>query len=145
MARVQEILRRKNAVLRTIAPEASVHAAIETMVQHGIGSLVVMESDTMVGIFTERDVLKRVAMTGMPTRMTAVRQVMTRDVVTVDPDASVEDCMEKMSQRRIRHLPVSQSGKVVAMISIGDLVQHCLSEREVEVRHLTDYIAGRYS
>ena len=145
MARVQEILRRKNAVLRTISPAASVHTAIETMVQNGIGSLVVMDADSMVGIFTERDVLKRVALSGMPTRMTAVRQVMTRDVVTIGPDASIEDCMERMSQRRIRHLPVEQSGKVVAMISIGDLVQHCLSEREVEVRHLTDYIAGRYS
>jgi len=145
MGRVADILKRKVAALHTIGPEASVNDAVETMVRHGVGSLVVMDGGDMVGIFTERDVLKRVALTGLPTRMTAVSQVMTREVTVVEPDLTIEECMERMTQLRVRHLPVVSGGEVVGMISIGDVVQHCLSEREVEVRHLTDYIAGRYS
>lgn len=145
MARIADILQRKSAVVHSIGPEASVHDAIEAMVRHRIGSLVVMDGHRMIGIFTERDVLQRVALSGLPLRMTALRQVMTRDVTTIGPDISVEECMECMTQRRVRHLPVVEGGAVVGMVSIGDVVQHCLSDREVEVRHLTDYIAGRYS
>ena len=145
MGRVADILKYKNAPLHSIGPEASVNDAIETMVRHGIGSLVVMHGGEMVGIFTERDVLRRVALTGLPTHMTPLSQVMSRDVTVVEPDLTVEECMERMTQLRVRHLPVVSGGRIVGMISIGDVVKHCLSEREVEVRHLTDYIAGRYS
>jgi CBS domain-containing protein len=145
MGRVADILKHKKAALHTIGPEASVNDAIETMVRHGIGSLVVMDGGEMVGIFTERDVLRRVALIGLPTHMTPLSQVMSRDVTVVEPELTVEECMERMTQLRVRHLPVVDGGRIVGMISIGDVVQHCLSEREVEVRHLTDYIAGRYS
>jgi CBS domain-containing protein len=144
MSRVAEILAGKEGPVHTIAHEATVYDAIERMVRHNVGSLIVMENETMTGIFTERDYLRRIALEGRTSRNTRVSEVMTRDLIVVGPEESVEDCMAIMSQRRIRHLPVMRDGALAGVVSIGDVVRHLSREREVEIRFLKDYISGRY-
>jgi CBS domain-containing protein len=144
MSRVAEILAGKGSQVHTIAPDATVYEAIESMVRHNVGSLVVVQGPTVAGMFTERDYLRRIALEGRTSRTTKIADVMTREVVVVGPDESVEDCMAIMSQRRIRHLPVMHDGALSGVISIGDVVRHLSREREVEIRFLKDYITGRY-
>ena len=144
MSRVAEILAGKDGQVHTIGPDATVYEAIERMVRANVGSLIVTQGTSMDGIFTERDYLRRIALEGRTSRNTRVSEVMTRDVIVVGPEESVEDCMAIMSQRRIRHLPVVRDGALAGVISIGDVVRHLSREREVEIRFLKDYIAGRY-
>lgn len=143
MARVTDVLADRAGAVLTVNADASVLEAIQRMVEHNVGSLVVFEEGRVAGIFTERDVLRRVAMHEHPMRLTAVRSVMTKDPVTVELESSVQECMMLMTQRRIRHLPVLQAGALVGVISIGDLVKHMAEERAHEVRQLTQYITGQ--
>ena len=144
MSRVAEILAGKGGQVHTIEPDATVYEAIERMVRANVGSLIVTQGTSMDGIFTERDYLRRIALEGRTSRNTKVSEVMTRDVVVVSPEETLEDCMAIMSQRRIRHLPVVRDGALAGVVSIGDVVRHLSREREVEIRLLKDYIAGRY-
>jgi CBS domain-containing protein len=142
MSRVRDILAAKGAAVHAVPPAATVHEAIECMVRHNIGAVLVTSGKEVVGIFTERDHLRRVTLPNLDPRTATVAGVMTRRVVYVDPDRTVEDCMTIMTQERIRHLPVLQDGAAVGMISIGDVVNHVAQQREVEVRSLTAYITG---
>ncbi len=144
MGRVADILARKGSHVHTIQMDATVFQAIEMMVQHNVGSLLAMNGESIAGIFTERDFLRRVALEQRNPHTTRVREVMTEKLVCLDPRHSVEECMAIMSSERIRHLPVLDSGRLAGMVSIGDLVKHASAEREVEVRYLTDYITGKY-
>lgn len=139
---VSEILARKSGDVFTLTAGASVYDAIHRMVEHNIGALVVTEDGELAGIFTERDHLRRVTLAEKPLRHTAVREVMTSQLVTVDPDAGIEECMAIMTRERIRHLPVVRSRRLLGVISIGDLVKYVSEERETEVRYLTEYIRG---
>ena len=143
MARVAEILAAKGGTVHRTSPETTAHAAIADMVAHGIGSLLVTEGETIAGIFTERDFLRRVLLKDLDPRATRVRDVMTPRIVCVEPSLALGDCMAIMTQQRFRHLPVVDSGRIVGVISIGDLVKYLSAEREVEIRYLTEYIAGR--
>jgi CBS domain-containing protein len=142
MARVSDILATKGEVVHRAGPGTSAFDAIALMVKHGVGSLLVTEGETIRGIFTERDYLRRVLLAGLDGRATPVKDVMTPDIVVVEPARPVEDCMAIMTQRRIRHLPVVAEGALAGLISIGDLVKYVSREREVEVRYLTEYISG---
>jgi CBS domain-containing protein len=142
MARVSDILAAKGESVHRAGPGTSAYDAIAIMVKHGVGSLLVTEGDSIRGIFTERDYLRRVLLSGLDGRATPVQDVMTRDLVAVEPARPVEDCMAIMTQRRIRHLPVVANGALAGIISIGDLVKYVSREREVEVRYLTEYITG---
>ena len=144
MARVADILARKGPQVHEISEGATVFEAIEKMVRNNIGSLIVMEGDSIAGIFTERDFLRRVALGGLDPRKTKVREVMTDKLVCLDPGCSVQDCMALMTQKRIRHLPVLDGPHLAGLVSIGDLVRHLSDEHEVQVRYLTDYITGKY-
>ena len=144
MGRVADILARKGKEVHTIQKNASAFEALEAMVDRNVGSLVVMDGETIAGIFTERDYLRRVAREGRPPGSTPVHEVMTEVLMCLDPDRSVQDCMAIMTQERIRHLPVLDAGRLAGLVSIGDLVKHLSAEKEVEVRYLTDYIVGRY-
>ena len=144
MSRIAEILRNKGREVHSIEPEASALEALEQMVRHNVGSLVVAHGGDPVGIFTERDFLRRVVLTNLDARATSVRAVMTERLICTDPERPVEDCMAIMTQQRIRHLPVLADGRLVGIVSIGDVVKHLSSERHVEVRYLTDYITGKY-
>jgi CBS domain-containing protein len=142
MTRIAEILAVKGSQVWSVTPETTVYQAIERMVQHNVGSLLVAEGDAIAGIFTERDFLSRVALQDRSAKTTRVREAMTERVCCVEPTKSVEECMAIMTQQRIRHLPVVDQERVVGMISIGDLVKHVSKEQEVEIRHLTNYITG---
>lgn len=142
MPSISGILAGKNGQVHTLSADASVFDAVQLMVEHNIGSLVVLDDGEIAGIFTERDYLRRVALSERPPRLTPLREVMTAHLVCVAPDASVQDCMAMMTQDRIRHLPVVHGKELVGVISIGDLVKYVSDEREVEVRYLTKYISG---
>ena len=140
--RVSDILIAKGETVHRVSPDTSAHAAIANMVSHGVGSLLVTERERISGIFTERDYLRRVLLQDLDGRTVKVSDVMTTNIIVVEPSRHVEDCMAIMTQRRIRHLPVVDQGRLVGLISIGDLVKHLTREQEVEIRYLTEYITG---
>ena len=144
MSKVAEVLARKGGDVYTIEQTATVFEAIERMVERNLGSLVIMDGDSICGIFTERDYLRRIVVRGRTSKTTKVQEVLTSQLICVSPSEPVEACMAIMTQRRIRHLPVMDGGRLVGIVSIGDLVRHVSKEREIEVRYLTDYITGNY-
>ena len=127
----------------SIAPTATVYDAIRVMAEKGVGAILVMDGPALVGIVSERDYARKIALQDRSSRTTLVRDIMTPEVVTVRPDRSVEYCMELMTDRRIRHLPVVEDESVVGIVSIGDLVKSILADREREIEQLENYITGR--
>lgn len=144
MSRVADILASKGSAVLTIESTTTVYDAIAKMVEANVGSVILTAGDAVCGIFTERDYLRRIVLQGRTSRTTRVKEVMTERLVVVDPSREVEECMALMTSQRIRHLPVMQAARLVGIVSIGDVVRHLSSEREAEVRYLTDYISGKY-
>lgn len=142
MASVEDILKEKGSFVHSVAPSAMVYEAIEKMVQQNIGALLVMDESGLRGIITERDYLKRVAVCGKSSKTTPVSEIMTRELVTVSPSTEVGKCMELMTGRRIRHLPVLDGRGVAGVVSIGDIVKSKLREQDAHIQHLTCYIQG---
>ena len=143
MTAVAKILQSKpDATVYTIAPSASVLDALTLMADKGIGALLATEGEAIVGIFTERDYARKIALMGRTSAVTQVKDVMTSSVLFVRPDQSSEQCMQLMSSNRLRHLPVLDNGKLVGMISIGDLVKDIISEQKFIIEQLEQYITG---
>ena len=143
MTAVAEILKSKSDnTVYAIAPQDSVLDALQRMADKHIGALLVMEGETIVGIFTERDYARKIALMGRTSSVTLVRDVMTSAVLFVRPDQTSEQCMQIMSNNRLRHLPVVDGGKLVGMISIGDLVKDIISEQKFIIEQLEQYITG---
>ncbi len=142
MKRVQHLLAAKGNQVLSIAPEASVFDAIKLMADKGIGSLVVMDGDTLAGIVTERDYARKVILKGRSSDETPVSDIMTSEVLTTTPDAPVDRCMAMMTEKKCRHLPVVDDGAIVGMISIGDLVQAIIADQKEEIEQLEHYISG---
>jgi CBS domain-containing protein len=143
MKLVKHLLDAKGRNVISIPPDASVFDAIKLMADKAIGSLVVMdESGELVGIVTERDYARKVIIKGRSSRETPVAEIMTSKVFTTTSDHRVDKCMEMMTEHKIRHLPVVEDGGVVAMISIGDLVQAIIADQKEEIEHLEQYISG---
>lgn len=143
MKLVQHLLDSKGAAIISILPDSSVLDAIKTMAEKAVGSLLVMQGDDLQGIVTERDYARKVIVKGRASESTAVREIMTAEVLTVTPDKTVNHCMELMTERKIRHLPVVADGKVAGMISIGDLVQAIIADQQDEIHQLEQYISGQ--
>ncbi len=122
----------------------SVFDAINLMAQVNIGAVLVQNGDIISGIFTERDYLQKIALKSLSSQRTRVGDVMTSPVISADPDDSIQQCMETMTTCRCRHLPVVESGKLLGIVSIGDLVKRMLDEKESEVEQLSQYITGTY-
>lgn len=141
---VRTLLRRKGPSVITTTPEATVLTAIQTMVDHNVGSVVVVVDGAPIGIFTERDYLRRIVLRGRTSDTTRVREVMTSDLVTAAPDTTVEECLSLMTQVRCRHLPVLADGRLAGLVSIGDCVTHLLRAAESQVVSLQNYVLGRY-
>jgi CBS domain-containing protein len=141
---VNAVLADKGRHVYAIAPTASVREAVRLMNENGVGSLLVLIDDHPVGIFTERDVLRRVVDAGCNPDTTRVGEAMTTDLVAVDLSTTVEEAMAVMTKHRCRHLPVMDEGKVAGMVSIGDLTRWVSINQEVQIRKLVDYITGRY-
>ena len=142
MKLVQHLLEAKGRKLISIAPGASVLDAIKLMADEAIGSLVVMDGDDLKGIVTERDDARQGIIKGRSSETTPVADSMTADVLTTAPSETVDACMQMMTDRKCRHLPVVDDGTVVAMISIGDLVQAIIADQKEEIEHLEHYISG---
>jgi CBS domain-containing protein len=143
MTQVAEILVEKGRGLLKIEADASILEAVEQMVEANVGSLLVTESGEVTGIVTERDYLRRVVVEGRTDRETPVREIMSSPLIVVTPQTSVDECMALMTNRRIRHLPVVDAGKVAGIVSIGDVVKFQSRQQSFEIQFLHDYIAGR--
>ncbi|HEV2592729.1 MAG TPA: CBS domain-containing protein [Gaiellaceae bacterium] len=142
MATVADLVAGKGDVYR-IDAEASVLDAVSAMVEANVGSLLVTVGGRVEGIVTERDYLRRVTLEGRDERTTAVREIMSSPLLVVTPATPVEECMALMTDRRIRHLPVTEGGDVTAVVSIGDVVKFVSEQQSFELRYLHEYINAR--
>ena len=144
MSSVSEILELKGAMVLSVDASESVLDAISLMAQVNIGAVLVQKDDTISGIFTERDYLQKIALNSRSSQKTPVGEVMTSPVISADPGDSIRKCMETMTTCHCRHLPVVENGKLLGIVSIGDLVKKLLDEKESEVEKLNEYITGTY-
>lgn len=142
MKLVKHLLDAKGRNVISIGPDASVRDAIKLMAEKGIGALFVMDGAEMCGIISERDYARKVVLKGRKSDTTSVADIMTAEVVTTSPEATVDSCMQTMTDVKCRHLPVIENQQVVAMISIGDLVQAIIADQREEIQQLEQYIAG---
>jgi CBS domain-containing protein len=140
MATVYQMLMGKGSEVYTISPDATVLDALKIMAEKDVGALVVMEGDDIAGIFSERDYARKIALQGKSSRNTPIWAVMTDKVVCVSSDLTADKCMVIMSDKHIRHLPVLDDGRLSGIISIGDVVKSIITEQQVLIRHLEDYI-----
>ena len=147
MQRASDLLESKAKQLWTILPEASVFDALKLMAEKEIGAVMVIDKkDKVVGILTERDYARKIILKGKTSLKTSVKEIMTpaAKMYTVKPDTSVEDCMVLMTGKHIRHVPIFEGGKFVGLISIGDVVKSTISQKDILIDHLSDYIGGKY-
>ena len=144
MSTIREILVHKSNNVLTITSQASVLDAIGVMSDANIGAIVIQDGSQPAGIFTERDYLRKVALEGRSSRETAVSEVMSSPLITVDISDATRVAMETMTERRCRHLIVTEGDEMVGIVSLGDLVKHMLHEKEAEVEQLSSYISGNY-
>ncbi|HLU05348.1 MAG TPA: CBS domain-containing protein [Woeseiaceae bacterium] len=142
MKLVCHLLDSKGRDIVSIAPDASVLDAIRLMSDRGIGALVVMDGDSLAGILTERDYARKVILKGRASDATEVREIMTTDVITTTSSESVDKCMNTVTEKRIRHLPVVDEGRLIGIISIGDLVKAIISDQQQAIEQLEHYISG---
>lgn len=140
MKTVKQLLEAKGAVIYSVAPDASVFEAIKLMAEKGVGALVVLDAGRLAGVISERDYARKVILHGKSSQATLVRDIMTEKVITVRSAQTVEECMTVMTQHRIRHLPVVDSGKLAGVLSIGDLVKEVIADREETIKQLENYI-----
>jgi len=141
---VSTILKRKGHEVFSIAPDASVYEAIEMLADKHVGALLVISEGNLAGVISERDYARKVILQGRASKETRVEEIMTSEVITVSPEHRVDECMQLMTENRIRHLPVVEGGKVAGMISIGDVVKWIISAQEEAIGHLENYITGKY-
>ena len=142
MQSVQDILNSKGSDVWSIKPDDIIFNAIKLMADKGIGALLVMEDDKLVGIVTERDYARKVVLEGKSSREACIHEVMTTKVLCVTPERTIDECMALMTDKRIRHLPVLDHKKVVGFVSIGDLVKAVISEQKILIDQLQHYISG---
>lgn len=142
MRSVRQLLEAKAPEIHSIGPDAAVIEAIRLMAQKHIGALLVMEGRQLVGIVSERDYARKIVLQGRSSADTPVRAIMTSDVISVGPGDTAEHCMQMVTHRRIRHLPVVQAGEVIGVVSIGDLVKAVIEDQQLELDQLQRYIAS---
>ena len=142
MKLVQHLLDNKGRDVISIAPDASVFDAIKLMAEKGVGSLVVMTGDELQGIITERDYARKVIIRSRSSETTQVSEIMTTELTTASCEQTINQCMEIMTRRSIRHLPVVEDGKVIGMLSMRDLVQAIIADQQEEIEQLESYISG---
>lgn len=142
MTRVKDILEVKGRDIWSIEPGASVYDAMKLMADKGIGALMVIERAKLIGIISERDYARKVILQGRASRTTQVREIMTSQVLYANLEQNIEECMALMTEKRVRHLPVMDEGRLVGVISIGDLVKSIISEQKFIIEQLVRYISG---
>jgi CBS domain-containing protein len=142
MGAVNSILRAKGHDIFTIPPDTMVYNALEIMVEKNVSALVIMEDGELAGIFTERDYARKVILKGKASKETLIGEIMTSDLITVSPDTSLETCMRLMTGKLIRHLPVVDNGRLVGIISIGDVVKFIIEDQKFIIENMEHYITG---
>lgn len=139
---VNEILKAKGRDVWTVSSDSTVYDALRVMADKNIGALLVVEGDKLAGVFSERDYARKVILHGKASRDTLVSEIMSTEVFWVRPDQTIGVCMDLMTHKRIRHLPVLEEGRLVGMVSIGDVVKAIISEQEFTIQQLEHYITG---
>ena len=141
---IASILSRKGSEIWSVAPEATVYEAIALMAQKGVGAMLVVSGGQLVGIVSERDYARKVMLLGRSSKDTLVKDIMTGKVITATPDNTVEECMRIVTHHHIRHLPVLDGGRLVGIVSIGDLVNAIIELQAHTIDQLHTYISGNY-
>jgi CBS domain-containing protein len=141
---ISAILSHKGAQVWSIPPDMMVFDAIQLMADKNIGALLVMSDDKLLGVISERDYTRKVALKGKSSKQTPVREILSSSVITASPAHTIEDCMRLMTENRVRHLPILDNEKVAGIVSIGDLVNWIISAQSVAIDQLENYISGRY-
>jgi CBS domain-containing protein len=142
MRTVQDILRTKGTAVWSVAPDTTVYDALRLMAEKNIGAVLVLKEERIVGVLSERDLARKVALQGRTPQETKAEEIMSQRVVGVGPDQTVEQCMAVMTDKRIRHLPVVDGDEVIGVISIGDVVKTIISHQEFMIEQLENYITG---
>ena len=141
MHSIRDILREKGTTVRSVGPDETVFEAIRRMAEHGIGALLVVEGDKPVGLVSERDYSRKVILRGLRSRETMVRTIMSSPLLTISPDASVQQGLSTMTDKHVRHLPVADESGILGMVSIGDLVKGVIQDQQELIEQLESYIA----
>src|SRR5260221_2757039 len=142
---ISEILKHKSPSLWAIAPEATVFDAIQLMADKNVGALLVLSSGKLVGVISERDYTRKVALKGRSSRETPVREILSTPIISATPHSTIEECMRLMTNHPVRHLPVLEGDTVLGIVSIGDLVNWIISAQSLAIHQLESYITGHYS
>ena len=141
---IGSMLGRKRGEIWSIAPQASVYDAISLMAEKSIGAVLVVAGQSLVGIVTERDYARKVILQGRSSKETRVEEIMTTELIVVSPENTVDECMQIVTHRRVRHLPVLDAGRLVGIVSIGDLVNAVIADQAQTIDHLHTYIGSKY-
>lgn len=140
MKPISSLLQRRASALYRTTPDTTVFDALHELARHEVGALLVMEGDKLVGVFSERDYTRKIALAGKNSREVRVADIMSANVISVTPDTRTRECMALMSSKRIRHLPVVQDGRVIGMLSIRDLMDDVIADQDQTIEQLTSYI-----
>jgi CBS domain-containing protein len=141
MGKVKDILKVKGNSVYSVEPSLTVYEAVEVMCQKNIGGLLIVDEGRIAGIFTERDYARKLILKGKSSKTTPISELMTKNPITVSSETSIEDCMNVMTDKFIRHLPVVDDDQLVGLISIGDVVKHIIEEQKEIIEHLENYIS----
>ncbi len=142
MRPISELLKKREATVYSLKPQDSVFEALRRLADHDVGAMMVIDGGRLVGVFSERDYTRKIALAGKSSKDTAVKDIMTANVFTVSPQTRTKDCLALMSQKKIRHLPVVDDGKVLGMISIRDIMNDIIADHELTISFLQHYIAS---
>ena len=142
MGVIQNVLQAKGNTVFSISPFATVYSALEIMVEKNVSALVVIDNDKLIGIFTERDYARKLILKGRFSKETPIGDIMTETLITVTPDSTIDNCLQLMTNKFIRHLPVIENGKLVGLVSIGDLVKFKIEEQKFIIENMQQYITG---
>lgn len=142
MKSVRQVLNAKGYAVETVAPEATVYEALQKMANHDIGALVVVRNGEICGLFSERDYARKVVLQGKQSKDIPVQEIMTRRVITLDPQQTVEAAMVMMTDKHVRHLPVVEEGRLIGLVSIGDIVKAVIEAQRLTIEELESYITS---
>jgi len=144
MTTIGQLLKTKGNEIWSIAPQATIYEALQVMSEKDVGALLVVHKGDVVGIFSERDYARKLILKGKFSKDTSVEELMTRKVLYVGPDSTIEDCMALMTAKSVRHLPILKDERLIGIVTLGDVVKQIISDQEFTIHQLENYISGSY-